>query len=38
MVMSRRMRWEAHVACMGEERNAYRLVEKVRKKETTRKT
>jgi hypothetical protein len=29
MIESRRMRWAGHVACMGEKRNAYRiLVEK----------
>jgi hypothetical protein len=26
MIKSRRMRWEAHVARMGEKRNAYRLL------------
>jgi hypothetical protein len=34
MIMSRRMRWEGHVAGMGEKRNAYRiLVGKVRRKD-----
>jgi hypothetical protein len=31
MIKSRRMRWAGHVACMGEERNAYRIL--VRKPE-----
>jgi hypothetical protein len=26
MIQSRRMRWEEHVACMGEKRNAYRIL------------
>jgi hypothetical protein len=26
MIKSRRMRWEGHVARMGEERNAYRIL------------
>jgi hypothetical protein len=26
IIKLRRMRWEDHVACMGEKRNAYRLV------------
>jgi hypothetical protein len=26
MIMSRRMRCAEHVACMGEERNAYRIL------------
>jgi hypothetical protein len=38
MIKSRRMRWEGHVAKMGEMRTAYRLfVGKARRKETTRK-
>jgi hypothetical protein len=38
-IKSRRMRWEGHVACMGEGRNMYRvLVEKPEGKETTWKT
>jgi hypothetical protein len=31
MIKSRRMRWEGHVACMGEMRNAYKIL--VRKPE-----
>jgi hypothetical protein len=39
IIKSRRMRWAGHVACMGEKRNAYRLlVGKPEGKETTRKT
>jgi hypothetical protein len=39
MIKLRRMRWAEHVERMGEKRNAYRiLVEKARRKETTRKT
>jgi hypothetical protein len=40
MIKSRRMRWEGHVARMGEKRNAYRITvgKPERKKETTRKT
>jgi hypothetical protein len=39
IIKPRRMRWEVHVARMGEKRNAYRLlVGKARGKETTRKT
>jgi hypothetical protein len=26
MIKSRRMRWEGHAACMGEKRNAYRIL------------
>jgi hypothetical protein len=26
MIKSRRMRWDRHVACMGEKRNAYRIL------------
>jgi hypothetical protein len=37
-IKSRRMRWVGHVACMGEERNVYRVYEKTRRKETTWKT
>jgi hypothetical protein len=36
-IKSRRMRWAGHVACMGEERNAF-FDGKARRKETTRKT
>jgi hypothetical protein len=39
MIKSRRMRWESHVTCMGEKRNAYRIFGgKTRRKEITRKT
>jgi hypothetical protein len=39
MIKSRRMKWAGHVARMGENRNAYRvLVGKPRRKETTGKT
>jgi hypothetical protein len=39
MIKSRRIRWTGHVAGMTESTNAYRiLVEKLEKKETTRKT
>jgi hypothetical protein len=39
IIKSRRMRWEGHVARMGEKRNAYRLlVGKPEGKETSRKT
>jgi hypothetical protein len=39
MIKSRRMRWEGHVARMGQKRNAYcmDIGEKARRKETTRK-
>jgi hypothetical protein len=36
IIKSRRMKWEGHVARMGEKRNAYS--QKARGKETTRKT
>jgi hypothetical protein len=26
MIKSRRMRWSGHIACMGEKRNAYRIL------------
>jgi hypothetical protein len=38
IIKSRRIRWEEYVARMGEKRNAYRLCEKARGKEPTRKT
>jgi hypothetical protein len=39
IIKPRRMRWEGHVARMGDKRNAYRLlVGKPEGKETTRKT
>jgi hypothetical protein len=38
IIKSWRMRWAGHVAQMGEKRNACRLLEKARGKETTRKT
>jgi len=38
MIKSRRMSWEGHVACMGERRDAYRVVVGILRKETTFKT
>jgi hypothetical protein len=35
IIKSRRMRWAAHVARVGEKRNAYRICRKARRKETT---
>jgi hypothetical protein len=36
MIKSRRKRWEGHAVCMGEKRNAYRILVRSQK-ETTRK-
>jgi hypothetical protein len=39
MIKSRRMSWEVHVACRGEKRNAYRILDgKAGRQKTTRKT
>jgi hypothetical protein len=38
MINSTRIKWAGHVARMGEKRNAYRLLVKARREETTRKT
>jgi len=38
MIKSRRMRWEGHVACMGERRGAYSVVVGILRKDTTFKT
>jgi hypothetical protein len=38
IVKSRRMRWVGHIARIEEKRNAYNLLRKARRKETTRKT
>jgi hypothetical protein len=38
MIKSRKMRWAAHIAGTGRIRMHIGLIEKVRKKETTRKT
>jgi hypothetical protein len=38
MIKSRRMRWMGHVACLGENRNVYRILVGHRRKEATRKT
>jgi hypothetical protein len=37
-IKSRRMRWEGHVACMGEEKGVQSFGGKARRKESTRKT
>jgi hypothetical protein len=37
-IKSRKMRWTGHVACMGEERNVYKVLMESQKERTTTKT